>query len=124
MLYATALLAVRPACVGGDARSDLFVRRTEPLLFQDFKSVRRPKRSDLASLCVGTGSVNFGQFDYALPRDSKFENQLYTRFVKFVKYGMCERCQSFYLERGAAQQPPGNKIGQQQMAQQRIGSLT
>ena len=50
--------------------------------------------------CVGTGQVSFGQFDFGLPRDGKFENALYTRFVKFVKYGMCERCQYYYLERG------------------------
>lgn len=66
VMYASALLAVRPAC-------------------------------------VGTGMVQFGQFDFGLPRDSKFENQLYTRFVKFVKYGMCERCQFYYLERGQQQ---------------------
>eukprot|EP00391_Amoebophrya_sp_Ameob2_P014089 CAMPEP_0178999894 /NCGR_PEP_ID=MMETSP0795-20121207/10353_1 /TAXON_ID=88552 /ORGANISM="Amoebophrya sp., Strain Ameob2" /LENGTH=528 /DNA_ID=CAMNT_0020692797 /DNA_START=190 /DNA_END=1776 /DNA_ORIENTATION=+ len=52
--------------------------------------------------CIGNGSVNFAQFDYGLPRDAKFENQLYTRFVKFVKYGMCERCQHYYLERGSS----------------------
>ena len=71
LLYAQALLAVRPAC-------------------------------------VGTGVVSFGSFDYGLTRGAKFEDQLYTRFVKFVKYGMCEKCQMYYLERnGASRSPDG-----------------
>ncbi|CAD7959133.1 unnamed protein product [Amoebophrya sp. A120] len=71
--------------------------------------------------CVGNGLVNFAQFDYGLTRDAKFENQIYTRFVKFVKYGMCERCQHYYLERGSQQQAQqqqqasaGNPVAQQQ----------
>lgn len=61
LLYASALLAVRPAC-------------------------------------VGNGSVNFGNFDEGIPRDANYDTQIYTRLVKFVKYGMCECCQLHYLE--------------------------
>ncbi|CAD7968946.1 unnamed protein product [Amoebophrya sp. A25] len=71
--------------------------REQNVLYASALSVVRPA-------CVGTGMVNFGQFDWSLARDVKYENQLYTRFVKFVKYGMCERCQAYYLERGQQQQ--------------------
>lgn len=68
----------------------------------------------LRPACAGNGKVNFHNWDlniheklqremhpatYHSPQyNTAYENILQHRFVKFVKYGMCECCQAYYLE--------------------------
>jgi len=59
--------------------------------------------------CVGDMTVNFTKFHQML---CGCENQLVKRFREFIKTGMCQQCQAYYIEKKFLEEKTESLIGQ------------